>query len=226
MAGESMTIPLFRLLVIFLITLTAFSFCAVSSFAENEVTAEETMPVEQTEKRVWIEGKLPGSFKTEGAWIWDEAVSRTESASHTDEEGKNVHSFKTDSTVEINKDSDIIQYILLDPDKTPSGIMVKFLLSDDKEISVYWEGDEEVFSYTKEYITAWYMGLIPQAGEWVRLDIDCKELDIEKEELIGISFIVNNGKMWWGETIIKNQGEDNVKEKAQGQAEMARQESE
>jgi len=221
-----MTARFFQLPVIFLITLMAFSSCVVSSFAESEVTAEETVPVEQTENTAWIEGKLPGSFKTEGAWIWDEAVSRAGSASHTDKEGKSGHSFKTDSTVSIDKDSSIIQYVLLAPDKTPSGIMVKFIFDADKEISVYWEGDEEVFAYTNEYITAWYMGLIPSAGEWIRLDIDCKELDIEKEELIGISFITNNGKMWWGETIIKNQGEDNVKEKAQGQAEMARQESE
>ena len=46
------------------------------------------------------------------------------------------------------------------------------------------------------------MGFMPDTGIWVKLIIDFKELDIPKAELLGMEFILRNGKAWWGRTVI------------------------
>ena len=161
------------------------------------------------EEIAWIDGRLPPGSTAEGSWLWNEAVKQDEMSSHTDaqEEGLKIHSFTTEKTVMLDKDSKIFQYIFIDPKARPSGIMMKLFL-DSEELSLYWENDEEAFVHLNEYITAWYMGPIPAAAQWIGLEIDCKEFDIEPTGLKGISFITNNGKLWWGKTVIKTGGEN------------------
>jgi len=156
----------------------------------------------------WINGELPDNSSTEGDWLWSDDVTHGEVKVHGEgiTRGIEGHLFRTDSIVKLNKSSKVIQYVNIDSENMPSGIMLKFFLSPDKEINLYWEGKEEAFVELDEYITAWYMGFIPEPGKWIGLEIDCKELDIKDAELVGMEFIINSGRAWWGETMIIDQG--------------------
>ena len=159
---------------------------------------------------IWINGELPGNSSTEGDWTWSNEVTHDGVNAHEEgiTKGIEAYLFRTDSTVRLNQDSKVIQYVNLDPENMPSGIMLKFFLTPDKEINLYWEGEKEAFVELDEYITAWYMGFIPEPGKWIGLEIDCKELDIKDAELAGMEFIINSGRVWWGKTVIINQGLD------------------
>jgi hypothetical protein len=154
----------------------------------------------------WISGELPGNFSIEGDWIWSDEVTHGKVKVHEEGITKGIesHLFRTDSIVKLNQDSKVIQYVNVDPENMPLGIMLKFFLKLDKEVSLYWEEKEEAFVELDEYITAWYMGFIPEPGKWTGLEFDCKELDIKDAELVGMEFIVNSGRAWWGETVIIN----------------------
>lgn len=202
---------------LFFIVMALLVIYMCNSFAEQTPEADEIL---------WIDGKLPDTSQTEDSWFWDEDIKQDNLASHTDVtiEGQHHHSFNTDAIVEVNKDSKIMQYIFFDPKNSPKGIMIRLIYDDDKKMSLYWEGEEEVFADTDDYITAWYMGVLPKQGEWVRLYIDFKELDITKAKIKGMDFITAGGRIWWGKTVIK--GGRYAKEETQGQAEMAQQKSE
>ena len=199
--------------MLILVSLAGFSFLAAAcSFAET----------------VWIDGKLPEDSYSEGEWVWDEQLTQGETVSHTSNttSGRDRRQFRTESKVSVGSETEIIQYIYLDPANLPSGIMAKFIYDNDDELSLYWESDREAFVDMSEYITAWYMGPLPEAGKWVRLDIKYGEFDLSDANIIdGMAFIVSDGKAWWGKTIIKKKGEEYAEEKTQGQTKVAQQES-
>lgn len=195
------------------IILSVFFICCSSISAQE--AAEQTSPSDATAfvitdegYIVWINGMLPGLAQTEGQWQWDTDKRDDDVASHTDtaaDTGLLRHSFTTDASIKITKDSKIIQYVSLEPKNKTKGIMLRLKFKDIKDdISCYWEGPEEAFVDMKEYITAWYIGVLPKENKWVELMIDCKELDIpDQSELEGMGFITRGGRVWWGKTIIK-----------------------
>jgi len=188
-------------------TFCTITFIIVTIFSfSTPAVAEEVATGAITDEIVLVAGKLPDAAITEGDWVWDEAVVQDGIISHTDlsHEGRNTRSFTTSSKVSLGENSKVVQYIFLDAENPPLGIMLKLKIEGlEDAISLYWEGDKEVFADMNEYITAWYMGVLPEAGKWVELIIDCKELELEKAGLSGMSFIAHEGKVWWGKTIIK-----------------------
>jgi hypothetical protein len=154
---------------------------------------------------VWIDGILPATSSVAGGWLWDDKVLQDGVISHTNIQYKGIqsHSFKASTPLKINSDSKIIQYLFLDAQSSPSGIMLKLFLNN-QELSAYWEGEKEAFVDLDEYLQALYMGLLPSAGEWIKLEIDIKGFGIEQSELEGVDFISRDGKVWWGKTIVTN----------------------
>ncbi|MFH1867382.1 MAG: hypothetical protein ABH843_00300 [Candidatus Omnitrophota bacterium] len=173
-----------------------FLFCLLSFFLTAEVSYAKSI--------LWLDGKLPPDSQSEGLWIWDNDKKHDNIASHASgiSQGMQSHSFVTHPGVEVNSGSKIIQYVFIDAEKPPSGIMIIFSVSEGDDISTYWEQGQEVFKGM--YITSWYMGTLPDKGEWRELIIDCRELDIENLRLNGASFITSDGRAWWGRTVIVN----------------------
>ncbi len=199
--------------------------CTIS-YAQEETVAEEIVPeetVEATEPQqtptemipaqppigpdtlLWIEDNLPEGATAAGEWIWVEDVKFSGSSSHTDgiKKGLHSHSFKTPIPVTLKKDSVIEQFVYLDPDNPPKGIMLKLITLDGEKVDFYWEAEEEVFVDTVEYMEAWYMGFLPEPGSWQTLVININELEIAPVELIGISFISYDGRAYWDKTLIR-----------------------
>jgi hypothetical protein len=154
----------------------------------------------------WVSGSLPEGSIEKGNWSWDEKFMHDGAAAHVQnaKDRVNRRSFLIKDTIGLNERSGIIQYVYLDPENTPKGIMLRLIVSPGEEQVFYWEGYEEAFAELDEYINAWYMGFMPDAGKWVKLFIDFRELDISKAEISGMEFILSNGRAWWGTTIIEN----------------------
>lgn len=174
-----------------------------SIFFVIEVKAQEKAKPSET---IILDDSLPVNSQQEGEWLWDSNLKFSGSSSHTStpKEGLNQHSFKMASPLKIKEGAYLIQYVYLDPENPPKGIMLKFNLSDGKEAGVYWEGEEEVFDI-KEEEPVWYIGFLPKKGEWVKLDIPIDDLEIQDRELIGISYINYSGKVFWDNTAISEE---------------------
>jgi hypothetical protein len=170
----------------------------------SSVWADEKDIAVSTSQNLWISGKLPRDSVSSGPWQWSESFTHDGINTHVQFalQGLSRYSFRTQHRVKVDSNSKILQYVYLDPEKAPEGIMLRFLLNASDELAVYWEGKEEVFSELDEYITAWYMGFIPGKGNWILLSIDLKELDIKQAFIEGMEFIISTGRVWWGETII------------------------
>ena len=154
---------------------------------------------------LWISDKLPKGSVLKGDWQWSDSVTQDGAKTHVQSaQVLTRYSFRTSYKASIDGRSKIIQHVYLDPVNPPKGIMLRFFIGSDEDIVFYWEGMEEVFSELDEYITAWYMGLIPEKGSWALLEIDFKELDIAQSEIEGMEFIISNGRAWWGSTIIEH----------------------
>ncbi len=171
----------------------------VSIFLAKGINAQETAKPNET---IILDDALPAGSTQEGEWIWDNSLrfSGTDSHTSTPKEGVNQHSFNI-NPIKLKGGSYIIQYVYLDPQDPPKGIMMKFNLSDGKQAGVYWEAEEEVFDI-KEEEDIWYIGFLPKKGEWVKLDIPVDDIDIQDKELTGISYICYSGRLWWDYTSI------------------------
>jgi hypothetical protein len=154
----------------------------------------------------WISGSLPEGSIEKGNWSWNGKFMHNGTATHVQNAKDRIirQSFLAKDIIGLDERSGIIQYVYLDPENTPKGIMLRLIVSPGKEQVFYWEGHEEVFAELDEYINAWYMGFIPDAGKWIKLFIDFRELDISNAEISGMEFILSNGRAWWGTTIIEN----------------------
>ena len=172
------------------------------------VYAEQTKEAPEGNHTIWLAGDLPEGSTVKGNWEWDEVLTHDGARTHVQSAAGQIsrHSCRASSSTALDKNSSIVQYVYLDPKNIPSGIMLKLFLASNEEIIFYWEGYEEPFAELDEYINAWYMGFMPDAGSWVELIIDFKELDMPKAELLGIEFILSEGRAWWGRTVIKSSG--------------------
>ncbi|MBN1405853.1 MAG: hypothetical protein JW946_04970, partial [Candidatus Omnitrophica bacterium] len=158
----------------------------------------------------WLEDSVPEGAAVSGSWAWEKEQVYSGEAAHTDgvKKGIHEHSFRVKTPINLQPDSVIEQYVYLDLANPPKGIMIKIIPNEGKEITLYWEGEEEVFADTAEYMEAWYMGVISEAGKWEKLTIRLSELEIAPLSINGISFITYDGKSYWDATIVTNPGKE------------------
>lgn len=155
---------------------------------------------------VLIDDAVPEGSTTGGTWGWDTSLKYSGEKSHTESAAKGIteHSYRTSPMV-IPANSVIEQYVYLDPDNMPKGIMLKFGFENDSgedEIGIYREGEEEVFVFNNDEPML-YDGTLPDAGKWEKLQIYCDDLGLVGAKLTGISFVTYGGRAYWDMTSIR-----------------------
>jgi len=162
--------------------------------------------LEDGEEIVLIDDALPEGSTAEGIWGWDTSLKESGEKSHTEPPAKAIteHSYRAKPII-IPKNSVIEQYVYLDPDNMPKGIMLKFRFENDgkeDEIGIYREGEEEVFIFNNDEPML-YDGTLPNAGKWEKLQIYCDDLGLPGAKLTGISFVTYGGRAYWDLTRIR-----------------------
>jgi hypothetical protein len=182
---------------------------AAETFSQEPETAPEipaAEKVEEDEAVVLIDDNFPEGSITGGTWEWDTSLKYSGEKSHTESAAKGIteHSYRTGPIV-IPVNSVIEQYVYLDPDNMPKGIMLKFRFENDgggDEIGIYREGEEEVFIFNNDEPML-YDGTLPNAGKWEKLRIYCDDLGLAGAKLTGISFVTYGGRAYWDLTRIR-----------------------
>lgn len=173
---------------------------------EKPAIPAEEKPKEEEKAIVLLDDALPEGSTSRGIWDWDSSLKFSGERSHTEPSMKGLteHSYTLLKPIGIPKNHVIEQYVYLDPNNMPKGILIKFrfeLNGKEGEIGVYREGEEEVFIFNNDEPML-YEGTLPYAGKWEKLEIPADDLNLGGTELIGISFVTYGGKAYWDLTQI------------------------
>jgi hypothetical protein len=97
----------------------------------------------------------------------------------------------------VREDDSLFVYIYLDPNNLPRQIMVQWC--DPKggwEHRAYW-GANLINAGRNGSSSRRYMGLLPRAGQWVRLEVPADKVGLEGKWVNGMSFSLYGGSATW-----------------------------
>jgi len=147
---------------------------------------------------VWVDDALPsgatGSGMGEG-WTWTSSspspISRLLSHSSAVVQGAHQHLFSgATNTLTINSGEVLFAYVYLDPANMPSEVMLQWFDSN-WEHRAYWGAN------SLNWGTMQYMGALPAAGQWVRLEVPASLVGLEGKTINGMAFTLVGGRASW-----------------------------
>lgn len=177
---------------------------------------------------VWIDESMPANaILPIDNWIWHNGLRQSGKVSHTDNGGLGFHYHYficPDQGLLLENNTNIIQYVYLDPTQTPDMILLQFYTDvGDGEHRAFF-GNYHAFGGVLGTESMYYMDEMMPAGQWVRLKIPAANLGLEGEVVKGMLFATYGGRAYWDKTTTSNglndheegsyaimqQGEDNT----------------
>jgi hypothetical protein len=153
---------------------------------------------------VWIEDQLPAGANAQGNTPWEfvsieeKPVFSGKSSSTRTADGLSQHFFtEADPPLVIGGKDTLFAYVYLDPANPPKEIMLQF--NDGKwEHRAVW-GDKDAIAWgTLGTASRQYMGELPPAGEWTRLEVPVGKVGLKPgSKLNGWAFTQFGGTVYW-----------------------------
>lgn len=157
---------------------------------------------------VWISGALPNgatSYADNDSWTWssNNPVPFAAPLAHQSSVSAGIHQHyftNASSTLTLNASEVLFTYVYLDPVNPPSEIMLQWSANSvDFDHRAYWGADNIPWG-TSDTVSRRYMGPLPAAGQWVRLEIPASEVGLETNTVNGMAFTLYGGKAAWDRT--------------------------
>jgi hypothetical protein len=168
-----------------------------------EPPASEGANPTEPQEYVWIDDDLPAGAKPQGdsAWQWvakaDRPVFSGERASTRTAEGLSQHFF-TDAApgLKIGEGDKLFAYVYLDPANLPKEIMLQW--NDGSwEHRARW-GEDLIPWGTPDSPSRLAIGALPEAGQWVRLEVECAKVGLKPGAVVhGWAFTQQGGTVSW-----------------------------
>ncbi|HEX5223208.1 MAG TPA: glycoside hydrolase family 9 protein [Verrucomicrobiae bacterium] len=138
------------------------------------------------------------------SWSWISSNPAPQSGSKAHQSSLNAglhgHSFNWTAPFTVNAGESLYTYVYLDPANPPSEIMLSWnKVPGDWEHRAYW-GANNINYGTDGTASRRYMGALPAAGQWVRLEVPASAVDLEGASLQGMDFSIFNGRATWDST--------------------------
>jgi hypothetical protein len=152
----------------------------------------------------WVDDALPagaGGVSTGGdSWNWvsSNPAPFTGASAHQSSVAPGVHEhfFGWASTpLTIASGDKLFTYVYLDPANMPTEVMLSWY-SDNWEHRAYWGADFMAYG-TNGTTSRYYVGALPAAGQWVRLEVPASAVGLEGASLTGMGFGLYNGRATW-----------------------------
>ena len=99
------------------------------------------------------------------------------------------------NTLTINTGDTLIAYVFLDPANVPSEIMLQWN-DGDWPHRAYW-GANNIALGNDGTASRRFMGALPSAGQWVRLEVPASVVGLEGRTLNGMAFTLYGGHATW-----------------------------
>jgi subtilisin family serine protease len=165
----------------------------------KEASQSPPPPVET----VWSEDSFPAG-STAGAvgetfeWVAASPAPYSGSRAHQSSAaaGRHQHYFTgATQTLPVAVGDKLFVYVYLDPSNTPSEVMLQW---DDGswEHRAYW-GANQIDWGVDGTVSRRYMGPLPTAGQWVRLEVPASQVGLEGRVLRGMAFTLFGGRATW-----------------------------
>ncbi len=158
---------------------------------------------------VWVDDALPdgaiAGASASGAWNWvgTNPPPYTGSLAHqsTLAAGFHQHYFRGATTpIQVPAGAILYTYVYLDPANLPRELFLTWnagtLASPDWHHRAYW-GEDLIDKGVNGTASRRYMGPLPAAGQWVRLEVPASAVGLEGAAITGMSFGLYDGRATW-----------------------------
>ena len=180
--------------------LLAAVFALTGAATEEPKPAAPSAPIPET---LLLDDELPQGATQEGTWVWENGQPSAGKLFHSHPPAKGIqsHGYSPEKPIPIPTNAMITQEVWLDPANPPKGIALQLRLTTGDEVGVYWEGEEEVFK-PQEGQELWYYGLLPELGQWAKLEILVEDMGLEDAQVAGVRFVTHGGRVLWDKTVL------------------------
>jgi hypothetical protein len=155
---------------------------------------------------VWVEDNLPSGTTPGGeneSWSWVGANPPPFSGTYAHQSSlyANIHQHFFTGATGVNAltpraGDKLFAYVYLDPMNPPSEVMLQWADSSSWNHRAYWGANQIGFG-TDGMPSRRYMGPLPPAGRWVRLEVPASVVGVEGVALQGMSFTLYGGRATW-----------------------------
>ena len=153
---------------------------------------------------VWVEDGLPAGAAAQAgggdAWNWVSAnpapFSGTKAHQSTVAADAHQHYFEgATATLAINRGDRLFAHVYLDPANMPEEVMLQW--NDGSwDHRAYW-GANKIDWGTDSTDSRRYIGPLPPAGKWVRLEVAASQVGLENRVINGMAFTLYGGRVTW-----------------------------
>jgi hypothetical protein len=173
-----------------------------SNVAANQ-TAQNYTAAASTGTTVWVEDAVPlgATLASSGdSWSWVNSNPAPYSGTLAHQSallgGTHQHYFyNATATLPVAVGDSLFAYVYLDPANPPSEVMLQW--SDGSwEHRAYW-GANLISLGTNGSVSRRYMGVLPEAGQWVRLEVPAAQVGLEGRTLNGMAYTLYGGRATW-----------------------------
>ena len=168
---------------------------------EAEILEERSQSVEVTE--TWIDDEQNIGGRYEGDWKF---VSNQRHPVYSGEKSRLQNGIGTiqhfflnaKSTVEVEEDTTFFTWVYLDPELTPTAIMLQFNDGNWDHRAVWGSADIPFGRRSESWAGNFRYGKTPKSGEWVRLEASAKDLGLVPGDIVnGMAFTQFGGLAYW-----------------------------
>ncbi|HWD91980.1 MAG TPA: glycoside hydrolase family 9 protein [Verrucomicrobiae bacterium] len=153
---------------------------------------------------IWFDDTLPTGAVKDGnvdTWNWVNKSPTAESGKLAHESkistGLHQHMFtKAKQTLKVNTGDTVYTYVYLDPANVPSEVMLQWNDGSTFYHRAYWGANNLSFT-SPTAASLVYMGPLPAAGQWVRLEVPASTVGLEGVTVSGMAFSLYGGRATW-----------------------------
>jgi hypothetical protein len=179
----------------------------VSNFKYTDPASLTNAAKPDPKETVWIEDTFPSKAETvvnEGnepnKWVTQAEGQVFSGEKSIYRSGKGLHQVafpKCDSPLLCGTSGKLFAYIYLDPKNPPKSIMLQYH-TDEWRLRANW-GDADAIVYGKKGTPEkLQIGPLPEAGKWVRLEVDLTAFGLRSgAKITGMAFTQFDGAAWW-----------------------------
>jgi hypothetical protein len=152
---------------------------------------------------VWVEDAVPLGATVAGAgeswtWVGSNPAPFSGALAHQSALAAGMHQhyfYNATATLAVGVGDTLFAYVYLDPANPPSEVMLQW--NDGSwEHRAYW-GANQIAWGTDGTVSRRYMGPLPAAGQWVRLEVPAVLVGLEGRTLNGMAYTLYGGRATW-----------------------------
>ena len=155
---------------------------------------------------VWVEDATPAGAGLGGrvetwTWVSNSPAPYSGGLAHQSliAAGLHQHYFQNASSagqLPVEAGDALFAYVYLDPTNLPSQVMLEWRAGTSWEQRAYW-GANNIGWGVDGTNSRRYMGPLPPAGQWVRLEVPASQVGLEGQTLNGMAFTLFDGRATW-----------------------------